>query len=75
MMNRLDQFDRLVEAQLRLNNSRDAILNTLTLVGAGLNASVYEAQIHSWFCKAADALGYDLVKRTNAKALTDQEAA
>lgn len=75
MMNRLDQFDRLVEAQLHLNHSRDAILNTLTLIGAGLSASVYEAQIHSFFCKAADVLGYDLVKRTDAAAQTDLEAA
>lgn len=41
----------------------------------GEHSPAIEGLIEEELARLADALGYDLVKRTNAPALTDQEAA
>ena len=65
-MARLDQFSTLCDVEFWTKKASEAALQTLTLVGVGQSATTYEAAMHNAFAHAAEALGYDLVKRTTA---------
>lgn len=69
---------RATYAEFDLRKASDAALQAFTLMCAGNHADHYLEVMNHHFVKAADMLGYDLVKRTTATeaaALFNPEAA